>query len=146
LTIEYRYDIINLSNEESEDLQIMMEQMTLNELKTGMHVVTRDGGEYIVLKDTCCGDKGNDDYYADVIIGIPTVGHTFTGLSNYRTDMTNKMKLTNLDIVAVYSCDSIIYVFESIKDKPQAFTQIYAEEEPITRAEAEKLLGRKIVD
>lgn len=123
----------------------MMEQMTKDDLKTGMHVVTRDGDEYIVLKNTCCGDKDNDNYYSDVIIGLPTV-HTFTGLSNYRADMTNKMKLENLDIVAVYSCDSIIYVFESIKDKPQAFTQIYTEEEPITRAEAEKLLGRKIVD
>ena len=124
----------------------MMEQMTLDELKTGMHVITRDGTEFVVLKNTCCGDKDNDTYYTDVIVEIPTIGHTFTGLSNYREDMTNQMGMKKLDIVAVYSCDSIIYVFESIKDKPQAFTQIYAEEEPITRAEAEKLLGRKIID
>ena len=124
----------------------MMEQMTLSELKTGMHVVTRDGIEYVVLKNTCCGDKDDDDYYVDVIVEIPTIGHMFTGLSNYREDMTNMYDLEGLDVVAVYSCDNIVYVFESIKDKPHAFTQIYAEEKLITRAEAEKLLGRKIVD
>ena len=123
----------------------MMEQMTLNELKTGMHVVTRDGDEYIVLKDTCYGDKCEDDYYKDIIMGILPL-HIYTGLSNYREDMTNKYDLEGLDIVAVYSCDVNICAFESIKDNPQAFTQIYAEEKPITRAEAEKLLGRKIVD
>ena len=124
----------------------MMEQMTLNDLKTGMHVLTRDGSEYIVLKDTCCGDKFDDDYYSDVIIEIPTIGHTFTGLSNYGENMTNNNGINKLDIVAVYGCDSIIYVFDSVRIKPEAFTQIYAEEESITRAEAEKLLGRKIVD
>jgi hypothetical protein len=121
----------------------MMEQMTLSELKTGMHVVTREGDEYIVLKNTCYGDKCEDDYYKDIIMGIPT--HIFTGLSNYRDDMTNKYN-EKLDIVAVYSCDVHTCAFESIKDKPRAFTQIYAEEKPITRAEAEKLLGRKIID
>ena len=30
----------------------MMEQMTKDDLKTGMHVVTRNGAELVVLKDT----------------------------------------------------------------------------------------------
>ena len=124
----------------------MMEQMTLKELKTGMHVLTRDGEEYVVLKNTCCGDKFEDNYYTDVIIEIPTSGHTFTGLSNYREDMTNRNGINKLDIVAVYSCDSIIYVFESVRTKSEAFTQIFEEEKPITRVEAEKLLGRRIVN
>ena len=124
----------------------MMEQMTLNDLKTGMHVVTRDGSEFVVLKDTCCGYKCENDYYENVIVEIPTIVHTFTGLSNYREDMTQNDNCKGLDIVAVYNCDNIIYVFESIKDKPQAFTQIYAEEKPITREEAEEILGVKIID
>ena len=124
----------------------MMEQMALKELKTGMHVITRDGSEYVVLKDTCCGDKFKDNYYTDVIVEIPTSGHTFTGLSNYRKDMTHNSDLKSLDIVAVYSCDNVVYILDSVKDNSLAFTQIFEEEKPITRAEAEKLLSRKIID
>ena len=60
--------------------------------------------------------------------------------------MLNSNGINKLDIVAVYSCDSIIYVFESVRIKPEAFTQIFEEEKPITRAEAEKMLGVRIVD
>ena len=124
----------------------MMEQMTLDELKTGMHVIYRDGGEYLVLKDTCLGDRDNDNYVKDVIVEIPKSGHCFTSLSNYNKDMTNNSGYKNIDIVAVYNCDNVVYVLDSVKDKPEAFTQIFEEEKPITRAEAEKILGVKIVD
>ena len=124
----------------------MMEQMTKNDLKTGMHVIVREGGEYLVLKNTCLGDHDNDDYVKDVIIEIPKSGHLFTSLTNYDKYMTNASNFKNLDIVAVYNCDNVVYVLDSVYDKPEAFTQIFEEEKPITRAEAEKLLSRKIID
>lgn len=124
----------------------MMEQMTLKELKTGMHVIYRDGSEYLVLKDTCFGDRDDDDYVKDVIVEIPKSGHCFTSLSNYNKDMTNNCGFKHIDIVAVYNCDNVVYALDSVKDKPEAFTQIFEEEKPITRAEAEKILGVKIID
>ena len=124
-----------------------MEQMTLDELKTGMHVVIREGGEYLVLKNTCLGDRDNSDYVKDVIVEISKSGHGFfTSLTNYNKDMSNACGFRNLDIVTVYNCDNVIYVLDSVNDNPKAFTQIFEEEKPLTRAEAEKLLGRKIVD
>lgn len=124
----------------------MMEQMTLDELKTGMHVIYRDGGEYLVLKDTCLGDRDDDDYVKDVIVKIPKSEHGFTSLKNYNKDFTSANGFRNIDIVAVYNCDNVVYVLDSVKDKPEAFTQIFEEEKPLTRKEAEKLLGRRIVD
>ena len=124
----------------------MMEQMTLNDLKTGMHVIYRDGSEYLVLKDTCFGDRDDDDYVKDVIVEIPKSGHCFTSLKNYNKDFTNSSGFKNIDIVAVYSCDNVVYALDSVKDKPEAFTQIFAEEKPITRAESEEILGVKIID
>lgn len=123
----------------------MMEQMTLDELKTGMHIIYRNGEEYLVLKNTCLGDRDDDDYVKDVIVEIPQNGHGFTSLSNYNKDMTNKSGFQKLDIIAVYNCDNVVYVLDSVKDKPEAFTQIF-EEESITRAEAERRLGVRIVD
>lgn len=124
----------------------MMEQMTLSELKTGMHIIYRDGSEYLVLKDTCFGDRDDDDYVKDVIVEIPKSGHCFTSLKNYNKDFTIASGFRSIDIVAVYNCDNVVYVLDSVKDKPEAFTQIFEEEKPITRAEAEKLLSRKIID
>ena len=124
----------------------MMEQMTLSELKTGMHVVLRDGGEYIVLKDTCLKGSLSDDYNKDIIKEIPSNGDGFTSLSNYNEDMTNNWGFKGIDIVAVYNCNNVCDMFKSIKDVDVSFTQIFAEEDTITREEAEKRLGVKIVD
>ena len=124
----------------------MMEQMTLSELKTGMHVVLRDGGEYIVLKDTCLKGSLSDDYNKDIIKEIPSNGDSFTSLSNYNEDMTHNWGFKGIDIVAVYNCNNVCDMFRSIKDVDVSFTQIFAEEDTITREEAEKRLGVKIVD
>ena len=124
----------------------MMEQMTLSELKTGMHVVLRNGEEGIVFRDTTCVDlivmlngmhsELNNEWYDD---GFKYFKHTM---------------FSELDIVKVYDIDIIHcrLMLKSVNNKENdeenlyAINLIYAEEEPITRAEAEKLLGRKIVD
>lgn len=123
----------------------MMEQMTLKELKTGMHVVLRDGGEYTVLKDTCLGGALSD-YNNDIIKEIPSNGNDFTSLSNYNRDMTSNWGFKDIDIVAVYNCNNVNDIFKSIKDADTSFVQIFAEEDTITRKEAEQRLGVKIVD
>lgn len=123
----------------------MMEQMTLRELKTGMHVVLRDGGEYIVLKDTCL-EGSLSDYNKDIIKAIPLNDGGFTSLSNYNEDMTHNWGFKEIDIIAVYNCNNVCDIFKSIKDADTSFVQIFAEEDTITRKEAEQRLGVKIVD
>ena len=141
MTIEYRYDIINLSNKESEDLQIMMEQMTINDLKTGMHVVFRNGDEGIVFRDTTCGDL------------IVMLNGMHTKFNEWYEGVKHTM-YSKFDIVKVYDIDTIhcglmltsVDGKENNEESSSVVRLIYSEEEPITRAEAEKLLGRKIVD
>ena len=120
----------------------MMEQMTLKELKTGMHVVLRSGKEGVVFRG------GN---FEDTIVMIDT------GLHSKLSDHTEDMRTTydwipECDIVKVYDVDPNYtrHMFDCVNGKENdgihGIELIYAEEEPITRVEAEKLLGRKIVD
>lgn len=119
----------------------MMEQMTINDLKTGMHVVLRNGKEGIVFRDTTCGD---------LIVALD-------GMHSEFNEWYNGMKHTmfsELDIVKVYDVDTIHcgLMLKSVNNKEDdddslhVVKLIYVEEEPITREEAEKLLGRRIVD
>ena len=119
----------------------MMEQMTINDLKTGMHVVLRNGEEGIVFRDTTCGDL------------IVMLNGMHTEFNEWYNGMKHTM-FSELDIVKVYDIDTIHcgLMLKSVNNKEDdeenssVVYLIYAEEEPITRAEAEKLLGRKIVD
>ena len=71
--------------------------MTLNDLKTGMIVKTREGKYNIVMRDFIdCGD---------ILAGLSCnnkISETCTSLSNYNQDMTYP-KLPSLDIVNVYA-------------------------------------------
>jgi hypothetical protein len=119
----------------------MMEQMTINDLKTGMHVVLRNDEEGIVFRDTTCGDL------------IVMLNGMHSEFNKWYDGMAHTM-FSELDIVKVYDIDTIhcglmlksVNNTENDKDSLSVVELIYAEEEPITRAEAEKLLGRKIVD
>lgn len=120
----------------------MMEQMTLDELKTGMHVVLRSGKEGIVFRG------GN---FEDMIAILNNGTHSL--LSNHFEDMRSIYACCkDCDIVKVYDVDPTKtgYMFECVNGKEEdgidGIELIYVEEEPITRAEAEKLLGRRIVD
>ena len=117
----------------------MMEQMTLDELKTGMHVVLRSGNEGVVL-------KGGD--FEDTIVMLDSGRHSL--LKDHNEDMSSTYNFCKeCDIVKVYDVNPNFtkYMFECVDEKKYDYVNlIYAEEEPITRAEAEKLLGRKIVD
>ena len=71
--------------------------MTLNDLKTGMIVKTREGKYNIVMRDFI--DEG------DVLAGLSCsniISGTWTSLSNYNQDMTHS-GVPYLDIVSVYS-------------------------------------------
>ena len=120
----------------------MMEQMTLSELKTGMHVVLRNSEEGIVFRDTTCGDL------------IVMLNGMHSKFNEWYDDGFKNTMFSELDIVKVYDIDTIHcgLMLKSVNNKENDeenlyfLNLIYAEEEPITRAEAEKLLGRKIVD
>ena len=117
-----------------------MMEMTSDELKTGMHVVLRNGEEGIIFRDTTCGD---------LIVMLNGMHSEF----NKWYDGFKHTKFSKLDIVKVYDVDTIHcgLMLKSVNGKENdeennVVNLIYAEEEPITREEAEKLLGRKIID
>ena len=118
----------------------MMEQMTINELKTGMHVVLRNGHEGVVLRG------GN---FEDMVVILNDGTHSL--LSNHNEDMSSIYEwCEGCDIVKVYDVNPNCtkYMFECVdgKEDDDTIKLIYVEEEPILRKEAEKLLGRKIID
>ena len=122
----------------------MMEQMTLSELKTGMHVVTREGSEFVVLKDTLFAkedvlvtphdeDNGNGDW-------LP--------LSNYNDNLTFRdTNYSCFDIVRVYQPK---YAFTALEYKldccPEYYSDMIFAEQIMTKAEAEQKFGIRIVD
>ena len=116
----------------------MMEQMTLKELKTGMHVVLRNGREGIVFRG------GN---FEDTIAMIDT------GLHSKLSDHTENMRSTydwipECDIIKVYDVNPNYtrHMFDCVNDKDyEGVTLIFAEE-TMTKAEAEQKFGIRIVD
>lgn len=71
--------------------------MTLNDLKTGMIVKTRNGEYHIIMKDFI--DKG------DILAGLSCsnkISETWISLSQYNQDMTH-LGRSYLDIVSVYA-------------------------------------------
>lgn len=122
----------------------MMEQMTLNDLKTGMHVVTRDGMEWVVLRDTMFRNK-------DILVAVHeenTCGN-WLSLNEYGQNMrTINRGFEDLDIVKVYQpvyeYTTIEYKFDIGPDDGLA-DMIFAEE-TMTKAEAEEKFGIRIVD
>ena len=118
----------------------MMEQMTLNDLKTGMHVVTRDGIEWMVLKDTT--------FNKDLLIAVHEDEHrnSWSELKDYNDNMTHKIKRDD-DIVRVYAP---IYEYTTLDYKydclHEGLADIIFAEETMTKAEAEAKFGIRIVD
>lgn len=118
--------------------------MKLSDLKTGMHVILRDGDEYIVLKDTCLYSTYDYDTYEKNIIKRLN-SKAYTSLDNYNEDFTST-RFKDLDIVEVYSCNCVTAILESVKNEPDSFIRIF-EERPtkkMTLEEIEKELGYKI--
>ena len=106
--------------------------MTLDELKTGMIVKTREGNSHIVMRDFI--DEG------DILAGLSNnnvISNTWTSLSNYNQDMTHSA-LPNLDIVGVY--DSYPYSADTSK-RPIWERKEYKE---VTMSEIEEMFGCKV--
>lgn len=122
----------------------MMEQMTLNDLKTGMHVVTRNGSEWVVLRDTMFCDK-------DILVAVHEDDKCgdWLSLSGYNQNMTIVNRgFDNFDIVRVYQpvfeCTTLECKLDICPDGDLA-NMIFAEE-TMTKAEAEQKFGIRIVD
>ena len=81
--------------------------MTLDELKTGRIVKTREGKYNIVMRDFI-GE-------GDILAGLSCdnkISETWTSLSNYNQDMTNS-RFPHIDIMSVY--DSYPYSADTTK-------------------------------
>ena len=107
--------------------------MTLNDLKTGMIVTTRNGSSHIVMRDFI--DNG------DVLAGLScndVISNTWTSLSkNYNQDMTNS-RFSHLDIMSVYA--SSVYS----ADTPTRLLWERKEYKEVTMQEIEEKFGCKI--
>lgn len=121
----------------------MMEQMTKNELKTGMHVVTKDGREFVVLKDTLFTDR-------DVLVAPHDDENSgnWLPLDNYNDNLTfDNRGFSRFDIVKVYQPK---YAFTTLEYKLDTsdtdFSDMIFAEEVMTKAEAEEKFGIRIVD
>lgn len=106
--------------------------MTLNDLKTGMIVETRDGNSYIVMRDFV--DSG------DVLAGFSDstdITNSYMELSDYKQDMKHD-ELSGLDIMSVY----ISYLH--CIDIPKKLLWEREEYKEVTMQEIEEKFGCKV--
>ena len=106
--------------------------MTLNDLKTGMIVKTREGKYNIVMRDFIdCGD---------ILAGLSCdnkISETWTSLSNYNQDMTNS-RFPHIDIMSVYAS----YTYSA--DTPKRLIWERNEYKEVTMKEIEEKFGCKV--
>jgi hypothetical protein len=122
----------------------MMEQMTKDDLKTGMHVVTREGMEFVVLKDTLFAD-------GDILVAPhdeDDKSGNWLPLDKYNDNLTfDNAEFSCFDIVRVYQPK---YEFTTLEYKLDCsdvdLSDIIFAEEVMTRAEAEEKFGIRIID
>ena len=121
----------------------MMEQMTLNELKTGMHVITANGDEYVVMRDTCCNEKR---YGKDLLVLYNGAEIDFyCDFSDYREDMTHKGN-GDLDIIKVYNVDNPYMLNVTHNHNASCENELIFMADIMTKADAEKKFGIRIID
>lgn len=106
--------------------------MTLDDLKTGMIVKTREGKYHIIMRDFI--DQG------DILAGLSydnRISNSWTSLSNYNQDMTCS-GIPSLDIVDVYA--SSVYS----ADTPTKLLWERKEYKEVTMKEIEEKFGCKV--
>ena len=121
----------------------MMEQMTKDDLRTGMHVVTKEGTEFVVMKDTLFAD-------GDILVAPhedDTSGN-WLPLDKYNDNLTcSDAEFSCFDIVRVYQPK---YEFTTLEYKLDCsdvdLSDMIFAEEVMTKAEAEEKFGIRIVD
>ena len=106
--------------------------MTLDDLKTGMIVKTRNGNYYIIMRDFI--DDG------DVLAGLScnnVISNTWTSLSSYNKDMTHPT-IAFLDIMSVYASSAYS------ADTPTKLIWERKEYKEVTMKEIEEKFGCKV--
>lgn len=106
--------------------------MTLNDLKTGMIVETRNGNSYIVMR--------NFIDYGDILAGLScnnVISNTWTSLLSYNQDMKHS-GVPYLDIVSVYAS----YPYSA--DTPTRLLWERNEYQEVTMKEIEEKFGCKV--
>ena len=106
--------------------------MTLDDLKTGMIVTTRNGNSYIVMRDFID--------YGDILAGLScnnVIANTWTSLLSYNQDMTHS-SLPNIDIMSVYASSAYS------TDTQTKLLWKREEYKEVTMKEIEEMFGCKI--
>lgn len=106
--------------------------MTLNDLKTGMIVKTREGKYHIIMRDFI--DQG------DILAGLSydnRISNSWINLSKYNQDMTHS-EIPSLDIVDVYA--SSVYS----ADTPTKLLWERKKHKEVTMQEIEEKFGCKV--
>ena len=106
--------------------------MTLNDLKTGMIVETRDGNSHIVMRDFIDG--------GDILVGISdndNIVNSYIELSYYEKDLKHN-QLPGLDIMSVYT--SYLHCI----DIPKKLLWKREEYKEVTMKEIEEKFGCKV--
>lgn len=106
--------------------------MTLDDLKTGMIVKTRNDNYYIIMRDFID--------YGDILAGLScnnVIANTWTSLSSYNQDMTHPT-LPNIDIMSVYASSAYS------TDTPTKLLWERKEYKEVTMKEIEEKFGCKI--
>lgn len=106
--------------------------MTLDDLKTGMIVKTRDGDSYMVMRDFL----GDISILAD-ISNNKTISRKWIKMSGYTQDLTCT-KVSSLDIMSVYSSDPCEI------DIPRGLLWERKEYKEVTMQEIEEKFGCKV--
>lgn len=119
----------------------MMNDITLSELKTFMHVVERCGTEYVVFRNCDC--EGDRKEHEEGIF-IRVVGDGWDGMSRYCENLKHDT-YKDMDIIKVYSGNQ--YQMHTLfnNDPSYDYLMIYAEN-TMTKAEAEAMFNIRIVD
>ena len=86
-------------------------EMTLGDLKTGMRLITRDGEEYIVLKNV------NSPFHKNIDMFVCIDGDKYEESSNYTQDLLC-MGWSELDIVKVYAQNCGDFLLSNVLNCP----------------------------
>lgn len=116
--------------------------MELKDLKTGMRIILRNGGEYIVLKDVITPyEHGKEDMYILIDGG-------WMSSDSYNNDLTCKGNSKDFDIMEVYAQHNGKYLNGDIleRDAIKNMDLIWQRKETkeMTVSEIEKELGYSI--
>ena len=107
--------------------------MNKRELKTGMIVVTREGKEYMVIRNL----RAKDMRETNVLVGVEHSGYCF--FSSFNEDLTANKGDRDFDIMEVFMIDYAADVIYNNKERTLIWRR--KEKKTYTYAQLQEILG-----